>query len=93
MTTSLPSGLYEYAKFHPEAEGLVQHVGRRTWDLILLDHTGSWVRGEFPSEEAATRACRRLKVRMASGWDDPRMTRWMNARDHWNTPGGQRRAL
>jgi hypothetical protein len=93
MSTSLPPGLYEFAKFHPEAEGVVQHVGREMWDLMLIDHTGVWVRGEFDSEEAARLACRGLKLRVADGWGDPRMARWMNARDHWNTPEGQRRAL
>jgi hypothetical protein len=32
-------------------------------------------------------------VRSQRGWDDPRMARRMNARDHWSTPDGQRRAL
>ena len=27
------------------------------------------------------------------GWDDERMARRMNKRDHWNVPGGQKRAL
>lgn len=93
MTGALPTGLYEFAKTHPEAEGLVQHVGRETWDLILIDHTGLWIRGEFAAEEEAVAACRRLKLRISTGWDDPRMARRMNARDHWNTPDGQRRAL
>jgi len=93
MTDPLPPALYEFAKFHPEAEGIVQHVGRESWDLILVDHTGVWVRGEFPSAEAAHAACRRLKLRSDDGWNDPRMARWMNTRDHWNTPEGQRRAL
>jgi hypothetical protein len=30
---------------------------------------------------------------MHRGWDEPRMARRVNARDHWNRPGGQRRAL
>ncbi|MEA2580686.1 MAG: hypothetical protein QOE83_1578 [Actinomycetota bacterium] len=93
MTGALPAGLYEFAKFHPEAEGIIQHVGRETWDLILVDHTGVWVRGEFSDAEAARAACDRLKLRIAEGWGDPRMARWMNAKDHWNSPEGQRRAL
>lgn len=93
MTHPLPPRLYAFAKFHPEAEGIVQHVGRETWDLILVDQTGVWVRGEFSDEEAAHAACARLKLRSADGWTDPRIARWMNTRDHWNTPEGQRRAL
>jgi hypothetical protein len=30
---------------------------------------------------------------MHRGWDDARIVRRMNARDHWNASGGQRRAL
>jgi hypothetical protein len=93
VTGALPTGLYEFAKSHPEAEGIIQHVGRETWDLILVDHTGVWVRGEFPSAETAQAACRRLKLRNDEGWSDSRMARWMNAKDHWNSSEGQRRAL
>jgi hypothetical protein len=93
MTRAVPFRLYDFVKFHPQAEGVIQHVGRDTWDLVLIDHTGLWVRGEFPSQEAAEDACRYLKVRVASGWDDVRMARWMNVRDHWGTPDGQRRDL
>ena len=39
------------------------------------------------------RTCRELGIRLHHGWDDPRMARRMQARDHWNTPEGQRRAL
>jgi len=78
---------------HPEAEAVIQHVGRDTWDLVIIDVDGTWVRDEFVSAEAAEAACRDLGVRMHRGWDDPRMARRMNARDHWNTPGGQHRAL
>ncbi|MEP7059846.1 MAG: hypothetical protein ABI828_03870 [Actinomycetota bacterium] len=93
MNGPLPSRLYEFAKFHPEAEGVIQHVGRDTWDLLLIDHTGLWIRNEFASAEAATDACRRLKLRFTEGWNDPRMARWMNSRDHWASADGQRRAL
>jgi hypothetical protein len=37
--------------------------------------------------------CRELGVRLHRAWDDPRLVRRMAARDHWNTPDGQRRAL
>ncbi|MEA2521242.1 MAG: hypothetical protein QOI81_888 [Actinomycetota bacterium] len=93
MARAVSSQLYDFAKFHPEAEGVIQHLGRRTWDLVLIDHTGLWVREEFASAESAEEACRRLKLRIVKGWDDIRMARWMNARDHWGTPDGQRRAL
>ena len=73
--------------------GILEAVRGNGFDLILVDHTGVWVRGEFPDAETARAACGRLKLRLSEGWSDPRMARWMNARDHWNTPEGQRRAL
>jgi hypothetical protein len=84
--------LREFVKLRPEVEGVVQHVGLDTWDLLLIDVTGLWVRAEYPSKEAASHACKRLGVRSHDGWDEPRLARRMNARDHWNTPDGQRRA-
>jgi hypothetical protein len=93
MTARAPNGLRDFAKLHREVEGVLQHVGLRTWDLILIDVSGLWVRDEFASEADAEAACSELGIRMHRGWDDPRMARRMNARDHWNTPDGQRRAL
>jgi hypothetical protein len=78
---------------HREVEAVLQQVGLRTWDLVLVDVEGDWVRDEFDSEEAAERACRELGLRMHRGWEDARIVRRMNARDHWNTPGGRRRGL
>jgi hypothetical protein len=75
----------------PEVEGVIQHVGRSTWDLVLVDVTGRWVRDEFESAEDAEAACRTLGLRWHRGWDD-RLVRRMNARDHWSSPDGQRRA-
>ena len=93
MTARAPNGLRDFAKLHREVEAVLQHVGLRTWDLVLVDVDGLWVRDEFASEEDARAACRELGIRMHQGWDDPRLARRMNARDHWNRPGGQRRAL
>jgi hypothetical protein len=88
-----PNGLRDFVKMRPEVEGILQHVGRETWDLVLIDVEGNWVRDEFPSEDAAEAVCRELGVPMHRGWEDVRLVRRMNARDHWNRPGGQRRAL
>jgi hypothetical protein len=88
-----PNDLRDFAKMSREVEAVLQHVGRRTWDLVLIDVEGNWARDEFPSEEAAEAVCRELGVRMHRGWDDARVVRRMNGRDHWNSPGGQRRAL
>jgi len=91
-TERVSSALRDFVKLRPEVEAVLQHVGLRTWDLVLIDATGLWVRDEFESEEAAVRACDTLGIRMHRGWDEPRMTRRMNRRDHWNTADGQRRA-
>lgn len=88
-----PSALRDFVKLRPEVEAVLQHVGLRTWDLVLIDATGLWVRDEFESEEAAKAACRELGIRLHRGWDDLRLERRMSARDHWNTSDGQRRAL
>jgi hypothetical protein len=93
MAVRVSTTLREFVKLRPEVEAVAQHVGIRTWDLLLVDVDGNWVRDEFPSEEQAEAACRELGIRMHRGWDDPRMARRMNRRDHWNRPGGQRRAL
>jgi hypothetical protein len=89
--TSVPWSLREFATHRPEVEGVVQHVGRATWDLLLVDVTGLWVREEFPSRDEAEAACRALGVAAHDGWDEPRLGRRMNARDHWGTTDGQRR--
>ena len=59
----------------------------------VVDAGGLWERDEFPTVDAAEAACRALGIRAHRGWDDPRLNRRLNARDQWNTPDGQRRAL
>ena len=80
-------------KLHPQVEGVIQHVGLATWDLLLIDATGLWDRDEFSSEEGAREAGRALGIVAHDGWDDARIARRVGTRDHWNTPDGQRRAL
>ena len=91
-TERAPSALREFAKLHREVEAVLQHVGLGTWDLVLIDVTGLWVRDEFETPEAAEATCRELGVRIHRDWDDPRIARRMNGRDHWSTLDGQRRA-
>ena len=92
-TTKVPYHLSEFVKLHPQVEGVIQHVGLATWDLVLIDVTGLWDREELPTQEAAEDVCRALRIPAHQGWDDPRLARRMNARDNWNTSDGQRRAL
>jgi hypothetical protein len=88
-----PSALREFVKIRPEVEAVLQRVGKDTWDLVLIGLDGNWIRDEFESEEAAEACCRDLNVRLNRGWEDARLARRMNMRDHWNRPGGQKRAL
>jgi hypothetical protein len=88
----VPWSFREFAQQHPEVEAVIQHVGLATWDVLLVDVTGLWVREEFPTREDAQRACDASGVRSHDGWGEPRIARRMSARDHWSTPDGQRRA-
>jgi hypothetical protein len=90
---TVPYHLSEFVKLHRQVEGVIQHVGLQTWDLLLVDVTGLWDRDEFPTKEAAEAACSTLRISSHLGWDDPRLSRRMNGRDHWNTRDGQRRAI
>jgi hypothetical protein len=76
----------------PEVEAVLQRCGLDTYDLVLVDVEGNWTRWVFSSEEEAVAVARDLGVSLHRGWDE-RMARRMNRRDHWNVPGGQRRAL
>jgi hypothetical protein len=85
--------LRDFVIRHPDVEAVLQHVGLRTWDLLLIDLTGRWIREEVQSEEQAEEVCRDLRVRLNRGWDQPRMARRLARPNHWTTPDGQRRAL
>jgi hypothetical protein len=93
VTVRAPNRLRDFVIAHRDVEAVLQHVGLRTWDLILIDLTGLWIREEVPSKERGEAVCADLGIRLSSGWDDPRLRRRMAARDHWRTPDGQRRAL
>ncbi len=89
----VPAHISEFVKLHRQVEGVIQHAGLANWDLLVVDVTGLWDREEYPTQRAAEAAGRALGIRVHDGWDDPRLTRRMNARDHWNTTDGQHRAL
>jgi len=89
----VPGRLRDFVKHQPEVEAILQHVGRDTWDLVLVSVDGTWVRDELPSPEAAEAVCHELDIRLHRGWDDARMVRRLATRDQWRAPGGQRRAL
>jgi hypothetical protein len=88
----VPSELRRFVQLRPDVEAVLQRCGRDTFDLLLIDLDGNWTRWVFPSEGLAEAVAADLDVPLHREWDD-RMTRRMNKRDHWNSPGGQRRAL
>jgi hypothetical protein len=88
-----PGDFRRFAMLGEDVEALIQRCGLNTVDCLLIDVEGNWTRAVFPSKEAAEEACRELQVPVHDGWDDPRLARRMNRRDHWGEPGGQRRAL
>jgi hypothetical protein len=93
MTTRATAAeLRRFAQLRPDVEAVLQRCGLRTFDLVLIDGEGNWTRWVFASEEAAAAAAEDLEVPLHRGWDD-RMAKRMNRRDHWNEPGGQKRAL
>jgi hypothetical protein len=93
MTTRATAAeLRRFAQLRTDIEAVVQRCGLRTVDLLLIDGDGNWTRWVFTSEEAAEAAAEDLGVPLHRGWGD-RMAKRMNRRDHWNEPGGQRRAL
>ena len=91
---AVSSSFRQFAMLHPDVEAVIQRIGRGTWDCILIDVEGLWVREVFPTSEAAQAACRSFEIRFHEGWEaEPRMVQRMHRRDHWGEPGGQRRAL
>ena len=92
MSGRTPTELRNFKLLRPDVEAVLQRCGLDTYDLLLIDYQGNWTRWVFSSEEEATAVAEDLEVPLHHGWDD-RMTRRMNKRDHWNEPGGQRRAL
>ncbi len=75
-----------------DVQAVLQRAGRATFDLVLVDGEGNWTRAVFEGEEGALAAAAELGTPVAEGWTED-LARRMNRRDHWNEPGGQKRAL
>jgi hypothetical protein len=93
VAVNAPVDFRRFAMLHEDVEAVIQRCGLHTWDCVLIDVEGNWTRAVFPSREVAEEVCADLEVRTHEGWDDPRIARRMNRRDHWGVPGGQKRAL
>jgi hypothetical protein len=92
MSVRIPTELRRFKLQRPDVEAVVQRCGLNTFDLLLIDVGGNWTRWVFTSEEEAVAVADNLELPLHRVWDD-RMLKRMNKRDHWNEPGGQKRAL
>ena len=93
MAVKVPNDIRRFAIVNPEVEAVLQRCGKDTWDLVLIDLEGNWTRAVFVSKEYAEAVAEQLGLPLHEGWEEPRMAKRMNRRDHWNVPGGQKRAL
>jgi hypothetical protein len=83
-----------FVREHDGVEAVVQRIGRETFDLLLIDGEGNWTRGVFLSAEECKQTAAELGIETVhDGWDDESLAKRMSRRDHWNDPGGQKRAL
>jgi hypothetical protein len=92
MAGKIPHELVTFVKLRSDVEGVLQRIGRETYDLVVIDPEGNWTRAVFPSEDAVRDAAHYLEIRLHDGWDE-RLSQRMNRRDHWGEPGGQKRAI
>jgi len=93
VSEKIPDDVRSFASSHDKVDAVVQRIGRETWDLVLIDGEGNWTRMVTTSKEAAEAAAKELGTELHDGWDADELAKRMNRRDHWNTPGGQRRAV
>jgi hypothetical protein len=85
--------LRRFAEGRTGLDAVIQRIGLDTWDLLVIDGEGNWGRDVFTSEEECKAAAEALGATIHEGWDDEALAKRMSRRDHWNEPGGQRRAL
>ena len=93
MSEKIPDDVRKFVAEHSGLDAVVQRIGLDTWDLLLIDAEGNWTRLVTTTEEAAKAAAAELGAEVHDGWDADELAKRMNRRDHWNSPGGQRRAV
>jgi hypothetical protein len=93
VSEKVPDDVRRFAREHEGVDGVVQRIGLDTWDLVLIDGDGNWTRLVTTSKEGAVAAAEELGATVHDGWDADELAKRMNRRDHWNAPGGQRRAI
>jgi hypothetical protein len=90
---TIPAEVRRFAAEGDAIDAVIQRIGLDTWDLLLIDGQGKWTRMVAESSDQARAAAEELGLEPHDGWDDDSIARRMNRRDHWNDPGGQKRAL
>jgi hypothetical protein len=93
MSGKISSETRRFVAARTDVDAVIQRIGLETWDLLLIDQEGNWTREVMASEEECRAAADALGATVHVGWDDETIAKRMNRRDHWNEPGGQKRAL
>jgi len=93
VTDGASAELRRFAEGRDRVDAVIQRIGLDTWDLVLIDGEGNWTREVFTSKEECRSAALEVGATVHEGWDDEDLAKRMSRRDHWNQPGGQRRAL
>ena len=93
MSTGPSAELRRFAEGREDLDAVIQRIGLDTWDLLVIDGEGNWTREVFTSNEECAAAAEAVGATVHEGWDEEAIAKRMNRRDHWNEPGGQRRAL
>ena len=93
MSEHVNDDVRRFAKERSDVDGVIQRIGRETWDLVLIAGDGEWTRWVTTSKESAEAAANELGVTVHDGWDADELAKRMNRRDEWSTPGGARRAV
>ena len=93
MSAGPSAELRRFAEGRTGLDAVIQRIGLDTWDLLVIDGEGNWTRDVLASEEECKAAAEALGATVHEGWDDEALAKRMSRRDHWNEPGGKRRAL
>ena len=92
MTGSASRDAKRFAEVHGPLDAVLQRVGRRTFELILIDSRGEWIPTVFDSEEVARAAAGELGATLHEGWSEDLAHR-VGGRDAWASVDARRRAL
>jgi hypothetical protein len=75
-----------FAEGHPGSEAIVQRIGARSAQVILVAPGGEWLRVVVASVEEGRALCERLAVPDHDGWSDDlrrRVTSWRRPPSDW----------